>query len=192
MKIRTNIGPDCFNAANIASREKLTKDEINDAFQRVFDYKEKLRASGDITDMADKLRTFAEKEAERTKIAGALQRRHAALNILVRDRLDQTIAAHIKAGLSPKKAILAILEGTSKGIDNARNSVGALNLAYEGKYLGGMFAEMQANRPHLIDALRDPKMDADIMREMAEIKEGGKPGITGNKDAQYASKVFVS
>ena len=31
-------------------------DEINDAFQRVFDYKEKLRASGDITDMADKLR----------------------------------------------------------------------------------------------------------------------------------------
>lgn len=192
MKIRPNIGPDCFTAANIASREKLTKDEINDAFQRVFDYKEKLRASGDITDMADKLRTFAEKEAERTKIAGALQRRHAALNILVRDRLDQTIAAHIKAGLSPKKAVLAILEGTSKGIDNARNSVGALNLAYEGKYLGGMFAEIQANRPHLIDALRDPKMDADIMREMAEIKEGGKPGITGNKDAQYAAKVFAS
>ena len=69
MKIRPNIGPDCFTAANLASREKLTKDEINAAFQRVFDYKEKLRASGDITDMADKLRTFAEKEAERTKTA---------------------------------------------------------------------------------------------------------------------------
>lgn len=192
MKIRPNIGPDCFAAANVASREKLTPDEINAAFQRVFDYKEKLRASGDITDMADKLKSFAEKEAERTKIAGALQRRHAALNILVRDRLDQTISAHIKAGLSPKKAILAILEGTSKSVDNARNSVGALNLAYEGKYLGGMFAEFQANRPHLLAALRDPKMDADIMREMAELKEGGKPGITGNKDAQYAAKVFAS
>ena len=75
MKIRPNIGPDCFTAANIASREKLTKDEINDAFQRVFDYKEKLRASGDITDMADKLRTVAEKEA-RTE---AFARRIAAI-----------------------------------------------------------------------------------------------------------------
>jgi len=192
MKIRPKIGADCFAAANSASREKLTKDEIEAAFQRVFDYRESLKAAGNITDMADKLRTFAEKEAERTKIAGALQRRHAALNILVRDRLDQAIAAHIKAGLSPKKAVLAIMEGTSKGIEGGRNSVGALNLAYEAKYLGGMFAELQANRPHLIDALRDPKMDADVMREMAELKEGGKPGITGNKDAQYAAKLFAT
>jgi hypothetical protein len=53
-----------------------------------------------------------------------------------------------------------------------------------------MFAELQAKAPHLIHALRDPRLDADILREMAELKEGGKPGITGNKDAQYVAKVF--
>jgi hypothetical protein len=183
---------ECFNAANAASGQKLNRDEIHDAFQRVSDYKQLLQATGNIDNMADKLRSFAEREGERTKIAAALQKRHAALNILVRDRLDQAIEGHIKAGLSPRKALLAILEGTQRGIEGGRNSVGALNMAYEARYLGGLFAEIQANKPHLIDALRDPRMDADVTREMAELKEGGKPGITGNADAQYVAKVFAS
>ncbi len=182
----------CFTAANLASGERLNRTEIEDAFQRVVDYKEKLQRSGDITGMADKLKSFAEREAERTKVAAALQKRHAGLNILVRDQLDSSIKGYMAAGLSPKKALLAVLEGTQKGIEGGRNSVGALNLAYEARYIGGLLGEIQANNPHLVDALRDPRMDADITREMAELREGGKPGITGNKDAQYAAKVFAS
>lgn len=192
MKIRLKIGQPCFDAANVASGQKLNREEIDAAFQRVAEYKQRLQAEGNIDGMADKLRSFAEREAERTKIAAALQRRHAALNILVRDRLDQSIDTMMKAGLSPKKALLAVLEGTQRGVEGGRNSVAALNGAYEARYLGGLFAEMQANRPHLIHALRDPRMDADIMREMAEIREGGKPGITGNSDAQYVAKVFAT
>jgi hypothetical protein len=86
--------------------------------------------------------------------------------------------------------LLAVLEGTQKGVEGGRNSVNALNGAYEARYIGDMFAELQAKAPHLIHALRDPRLDADILREMAELKEGGKPGITGNKDAQYVAKVF--
>jgi len=182
----------CFDAANQASGGKLTKEEINAAFQRVADYKQKLQAEGNIDGMADKLRNFAEREAERTRIAAAMQKRHAALNILVRDRLDQAIDGYMAAGLSPRKALLAVLEGTQRGVEGGRNSVAALNLAYEARYLGGLFAELQANRPHLVDALRDPKMDADVMREMSELREGGRPGITGNKDAEYVAKVFAS
>lgn len=181
---------DCRAVANAASGERLTSDEIDAAFQRVFDYREKLRADGNITDMADNLRKFAEQEAERTRIAAALARRHAALNILVRDRLDQTISSFMSAGLTPKQAMLAVLEGTQKGVEGGRNSVAALNLAYEARYFGGLFAELQANRPHLIKALRDPRLDADITREMAELREGGKPGITGNDDAKYVASVF--
>lgn len=190
VKIRPKIGPDCYASANAASGEKLTREEIDAAFQRVFDYKQQLIASGNIDGMADKLKSFAEKEAERTKIAGAMQRRHAALNIIVRDRLDKTVAAHMKAGLSPRKALLAVIEGTSKGVQEGRSSVAALNLAYETKFTGGMLAEIQANRPHIMDLLLDKKFDADILREMSELKEGGKPGITGNSDAKYAAKVF--
>jgi hypothetical protein len=190
MKIRYKIGADCFAAANAASGEKLNHEDIEAAFQRMAEYKASLQASGDITNLGDKLKSFAEREAERTKIAAALQRRHAALNILVRDRLDKTLQGFLAAGLTPKRSLLAVLEGTSKGVENSRNSVGALNLAYEARYIGDMFAELQANSPHLIHALRDPRLDADILREMSELKEGGKPGITGNKDAQYVAKVF--
>lgn len=187
-----NPTPDCMAAANAASGEKLTKEEVEAAFQRVSDYKEKLKATGDTTGMADKLRTFAEREAERTKVAAAMQKRHAALNILVRDKLDQSIDGFIKTGLTPKQALLAVIEGTQRGVQGGRSSVAALNGAYEARYLGGMFAEIQANRPHLVHVLRDPRMDADILREMSELREGGKPGITGNDDAKYIANVFAS
>lgn len=182
----------CFDAANAASGGKLARDEVNAAFQRVADYKQKLQAGGNIDGMADRLRAFAEREAERTRIAAAMQRRHAALNVIVRDRLDQAIDSYMKAGLSPRKALLTVLEGTQQGIEGGRNSVAALTGAYEARYLGGLFSEMQKGRPHLVNALRDPKMDADIMREMTELREGGTPGVTGNKDAQYVARLFAT
>lgn len=190
MKIRYKMGAECFDAANKASGERLNREAIEAAFQRIAEYRESLKASGQIDGMADKLKSFAEREAERTKIAAAMSKRHAALNILVRDRQTAAVEGMIKAGLSPRKAMLAILEGTQRGVEGGRNSVAALNMAYEARYLGGLMAELQANRPHLVHVLRDPRMDADIMREMAELREGGKPGITGNDDAKYAAKLF--
>ncbi|TGR84269.1 hypothetical protein EN866_33375 [Mesorhizobium sp. M2D.F.Ca.ET.223.01.1.1] len=192
MKIRFKIGDACFGAAQAASGGKLNREEIEAAYQRMAEYKQTLQASGNIEGIADKLKVFAEKEAERTKIAAAMQRRHAALNILVRDRLDQTVTGFINAGMSPRKALLAVLEGTQKGVEGGRNSVGALNLAYEARYIGGLFGELQAKSPHLVEALRDPQLDKDIMREMAQLKEGGKPGITGNKDAELVAKTFAT
>ena len=192
MKIRPKIGPDCLAAATAASGERLSRDEIEAAFQRVAEYKQRLQASGNIDGLGDKLKSFAEREAERTRVAAAMQRRHAALNILVRDRLDQHVTGLINQGMSPKKAMLAVLEGTQKGVEGGRNSVAALNGAYEARYIGGLFSEIQKNNPHLIHTLRDPKMDADITIEMAELREGGKPGITGNKDAQYLAKTFAT
>jgi hypothetical protein len=184
--------PDCFDAANAASKQKLTRDEIDAAFQRVADFKQKLQAEGGLDGVADKLRSFAEREAERTRIAAAMSKRHAALNILVRDRLDQAITGFVSAGMSPKKAVLAVLEGTQKGVQGGRNSVGATNMAYEARYIGGLFAEIQKNRPDLVKAMRDQRLDADVMREMVELRKDGKPGITGNKDAQYLAKVFAT
>jgi hypothetical protein len=192
MKIRPKIGPDCFNAANAASGERLNKEEIEAAFQRMFDEKARLQAEGSIDGLADRLKSFAEREAERTKVAAAMQRRHAALNILVRDRLDRSISTFMASGMTPKKALLAVIEGTQSGVEGGRNSVHALTGAYEARYIGSMMAEIQANRPHLVSMLRDQRFDADILREMAELKEGGKPGITGNADAQYVAKVFAT
>jgi hypothetical protein len=120
-----------------------------------------------------------------------MQRRHAALNILVRDRLDQAVTGFVNAGMSPKKALLAVLEGTQNGVEGGRNSAAALSMAYDKRYIGGMLGEMQAEKPHLLRMLGDKQFDGDVLREMAELKEGGKPGITGNADAIYTAKMFA-
>jgi hypothetical protein len=195
VNIRPKLGPECFDAANAASGQRLNREAIDAAFQRVAEHKAKLQAEGAITDLPNKLRAFAEREAERTRVAAAMQKRHASLNILARDRLDRAVTSMMKAGMSPKEALLAILEGskgTKSGVAGGRNSVAALNGAYEARYLGGLFGELQANRPDLIHSLRDQKMDADITIEMSELRQGGKPGITGNADAKYIAKVFAS
>jgi hypothetical protein len=193
--VPTNENPlqnrrDCFNAAHAAS-EQLSREDIEAAFQRMAEEKARLQASGDIAGLGDKLKSFAEREAERTKIAAAMQRRHAALNILVRDRLDQAVTGFVNAGMSPKKALLAVLEGTQNGVEGGRNSAAALSMAYDKRYIGGMLGEMQAEKPHLIAMLGDKQFDGDVLREMAELKEGGKPGITGNADAIYTAKMFA-
>lgn len=192
MKMRYKIGGACFDAANAASGQKLSRQEIEAAFQRVAEYRQRLEAEGNIHGMADKLRSFAAREAERTSVAGALQRRRAALDILARDKLITSVDSLVASGLSPNKALLAVLEGTQRGVEGGRNSVAALNGAYEARYLGGLFADLQANRPHLVHVLSDPLMDGDIMRELAELKPGGKPGVTDNEDAIYVARLFAA
>lgn len=192
MKKPYKADADCFAAADKASGGKLHRSEIDAAFQRAADHRETLRARGEVDGLADRLRGFAEREAERAKIAAALARRHTGLNILVRDRQEQALQALMRGGLSPRNALLAMLEGSQRGIEGARVSIAALNNAYEARYLGGVMAELQGQVPHFVDLLKDARMDADIMREMAELKEGGKPGLTGNQDAQKIAKIFAS
>jgi hypothetical protein len=170
------IPNDCYGAANGASGGKLTRDEIQDAYTRIMDEKERLQRSGQTDRMADRLKAFAEREAERTRIAAALQKRHAALNILVRDRLDRTIDAMGKAGLPPHKALLAVMEGTQRGVEGGRNSVAAMKGAYEARYVGGMFADLQKEVPYWQKLLDDKNFDQAVLREMGEIKDGGNPG----------------
>jgi hypothetical protein len=181
----------CRATARAASGPSLTEQEITAAFQRVADYKARLEAEGKSTGMEERLRRFAEQEAERTRIAAAMQRRHAALNIVIRDRQEAAIAAMIAQGLHPKKALLAILEGTQGGVTGGRKSVHATKQAYEARYLGSVVADLEKQAPHLIGVLADTRLDADIMAEMMEMKPGGKPGVTGNKDALIVAKIFA-
>ena len=155
--------------------------------------REKATRGGNIDGLSEKLNSAAERRAEQTRIAAALQRRHAALNVIARDRLDQTLETFKAAGLSPKASLLAVMEGSPQGVKGARNSVAARTLGYEARYVAGMMAEVQKDRPHLADrrVLADKRMSDDVFREMGELREGGKPGLTGNDDAKYLAGVFA-
>ncbi|KAA3527043.1 hypothetical protein DXT89_14000 [Agrobacterium vitis] len=141
--------------------------------------------------MGDRIKQAAADKAEKTRIAAALQKRHAALNIIARDRLETTVEAFKAAGMSPRDAILAVMEGSQQGIAGARNSVFARRLGYEARYVGGMMSEIQRDRPYLVNTLSDKQLSDDVFREMGELREGGKPGVTGNEDAKYLADVFA-
>ena len=180
----------CRAAARAAAGQSLSEQEITAAFQRVADYKAKLQAEGKLTGMAERLRRFAEGEAERTKIAAAMQRRHAALNVLVRDRQEAAINTMISQGLHPKKALMAVLEGTQRGVTGGRRSVAANKIAYQSDFIGRMIARLEADVPHAFTLMRDRRFDSDVMREMMELKPDGKAGVTGNKDALKVARIF--
>lgn len=186
-------GTDCFNSAMAAGGD-LDTSEVLAGMQKIQDYKERLQASGDSTGLKDKLNAFAAREAERTKIAAAMAKRHAALNIIAKDQVKTAIAAHMRAGMMPGDAITAVLEGAYgrfSGMEGGRVSVAAQIMAYQKQYMAASFGRIFSERPHLQMALSDPRLDADITREMGELREGGKPGMTGNDDAKFVARIFA-
>jgi hypothetical protein len=186
-----NVPANCFGAAEAVAGGKLSRSEIEDAVTRLMDEKERLQRAGATDRMSERLRDYAAREAERTKIAAAMQRRHAALNALVRDRLDRTLEGFIAAGMTPQKALLAVMEGTQRGVEGGRNSVAAQKLAYEARYIGGMVADLAREVPSFQRLLDSASFDAAVMREMHELRDGGAPGVTGNRDAQKVAAIFA-
>jgi hypothetical protein len=184
-------GNPCFEAAFAAARGRLPKGDVDAAFAAVERIRKRLGASGEIDRMGERLTAAVEREAERIRVAAALQKRHAALNVLVRDRLHRTVDAFQAAGLSRRQALLAIMEGTQQGVAGGRDSVAALRQAYEARYQGELVAEIERDRPHVRSLLHDRAFDAAVTREMHELREGGQPGITGDADAQWLAAAFA-
>lgn len=184
----------CYSAAEAAAKAAgadLSERDMAAAYRAAQRERERVRRQGNADNEDERVQSAAERAAERTRIAAAMQRRHAALNILVRDRLDQALEAFKAAGLSPRNALLAVIEGSQQGIKGARASVYAKRLAYEARYVGGMMAEIQRDRPHLVHMLADKKLSDDVFREMGELREGGNPGVTGDEDAKFLAGVFA-
>lgn len=182
----------CLLAARAAAGDDLTQQEIIDAFRRVDEFRNRLDAAGDPVGRDARLSRLAAQEAERAQVAAAMARRHAALNIIVRDKLEESIGYMLQAGMTPRQALLSILEGSvTKGVRNARTSVATWRASYAKKYLGGMLGEINDHNPNLFRVLNDPKLDRDIMVEMWELRDGGKPGSTGNSDAKVLADIFA-
>lgn len=189
-----NYRPDaaCFNAAKEASGGKLTDDEILQAFQKVFDEKERLTARGETTNLADRLQQKAEAEAQRAQIAAAMNKRIEAINILTFDKLLEVSDKMKAGGMKPHTILQSLMRGTESRVTGSRVSVDANTLSFRGMFLGDMFGQIQRERPEVIPMLRHREFDNDVVREMMELREGGTPGITKNKDAQYIAKIYAT
>lgn len=194
--MNVHVDPNCMAAATAAAKGSLTTQEILEAFDNIHQRRMVLEAEGHLTGKAERLRRIAAEQGERTKIAAAMQRRHAALNVLIRDKVDRQVSGMIASGLKPHQALRAVLEGINSPAAGSRASAAANVQAYEARYLGGFLSDLERDNPHLVAMLGDQKLDADVKREMSELRPDdmmgpSRVGITGNKDAIYLAKKFA-
>lgn len=173
------------------SGDKLTDHEVEEIIEKIQQRHRILQASGRIDDIDARMAEVAAEEGNKARLAAMLSRKQTALTILARDRTQAQIRNLRAQGLSPKAAVLAVFEGTVKGINQARQSVFATKLGFEGKFIGAMMDDVLKAAPAALKLIRNKEFAQDIVREMFELREGGAPGRTRNADAQAVAKVFA-
>lgn len=182
---------DCAGAIRSAAGRDLTDNQVIEVFEAVDRRKRALVAEGKLDGLDARLAEAVAADADRLAVEAALARKHAALSVIARDRVSSMVDRHIAAGLTPRKAVLAIFEGTTRGVEGGRNSVAATKLAYEARYVGGMMAAIVRDVPHAEGLWRDRAFLDDVVREMMELREGGAPGRSGNADARKVARIMA-
>lgn len=196
---------DCADRIRSAAGRNLTDDQVADIFETVQRRQQAIAAGRRLARMearaaqdqgtlplADReLREAVAREADRLRAEAEMAKRHAALSVLARDRATRMIEARMAQGLSPRDAVLALFEGTTRGIEGGRHSIAATKLAYEARFVGDMMARVVREVPHAEGMLRDRGFLDDVVREMVETRQGGTPGRTGNRDAAKVARIFA-
>jgi hypothetical protein len=182
----------CLELARTAAKGRLTEQEILDAFDSEAKVRRGFIESGKTDNLDDRVANALARDAMEKKIEAARMKRQVAQNIIVREKLNAHIQSLKAQGLSPRKALIATWEGTQRGVKGGRVSGSAQALAYEAKYLGGLTSQIEREQPQIMKQLRQPRFDEAVTRELYELREGGTPGKTGIKDAQYMAKTLAT
>ncbi len=133
----------------------------------------------------------ADQIAKDLMLAAAIERRNAKLNQIVYKQLHDDIA---KFG-DDAQGIEAMLAGSNKRVEGARFSVDALRRSYESKYFGGLIHDLRKEgllpfvQARMLGFGKGP-LDDKIAIELWEMRDGGKPGASGSKEAQGIAKII--
>lgn len=183
---------DCIKAIQAAGRGLLSEDDVAAIAEEVQKRQKRIRDRGAVVDLDGALKKATADVAEQLRLKAALDRRHAALMADARDRVEGQVRTLIAQGMRPDKAVLAVLEGATKAKTAARRSVGATKLAYESRYLGALLDGLARDVPEFQARKGDTAFQANIVREMHELRDGGTPGRTGDKAAAKVAKHFAT
>jgi hypothetical protein len=181
----------CAAAVREAAGRPLTDDQVADIFERAQLRERAIKASGLMDDFDAKLREAIKADADAVRVKAALAKKHAALSVIARDRMTRKALGLVNGGMSHKAAVLAIFEGTTRGLEGGRGGVYQLRLAYEARFVGEMMARIVREVPHAERMLGDRRFLDDVVREMAELRPEGQPGRTNNADAVKVARIFA-
>ena len=179
-----------LDACIAATAEALgaKESDIREVAERLAKYRKQQLALGNIDRVDENVRKFAAGEAERLRLAAALKRKAAAVNILKRDMNDAKIDALRAQGMSRADAVLSRIIGTLKGFKGGRDSAAAVRVSLTEGWLGGMQQEFHDKLPHIFKLLRKPKEARPFFNDV--VREWRKPGSTSNADARQAAEIL--
>lgn len=177
----------CISAT--AEELGLKESDVREIAERLQKFKSRQVALGNVSRLDEKVRAFAQTEAERVKLAAALKRKQAALNVLIRQEIDGDLATLRGQGVEPAWAVVGKLVGLYSGVKNARKSASARRIALEGDWLGGMLAEFRKELPGMVDVLKRPKQSKGVLDDI--VREWRQEGSTRNADARTAAKILA-
>lgn len=179
---------DCISSAMEAGASAIHAEAIVD---ELFRKKNELEAQGKLDQAERLLGEHVVTLAEEARINAALQRKHAALNVLIRRDLDNFLDTfETEAKGDTVEGLMALLGGSHKRVSGARASVTARRWGVMHSWGGGMMKEL-SERPHVVDMLgKDKDFLANVVREMHELKPEGRRGLTGDQDAAFVAEIF--
>lgn len=185
------VTPECIAAVRAASGDALTNDEAADLIRRMEARRAALEAAGSVDNLEARLRAAAAEDAGQAQIAARIAQRQAALTAIAYDSALRQVEQLRDGGLNRRKALLAFAEGSSRQVDQGRNSIAATALAYRARYMEAFNLAMVHDRETArLVQIGDRNFSAAVVREMRELGEGGQPGITGNQAAQKLARVY--
>jgi hypothetical protein len=168
----------------LAGAEGVTDEEIDAAVDEL----ERQRAGAGGPGAAT---TKARRIAEDLRLAAQIEKRNAKMNRVIYRQLHDDINQFGNAA----QGLEAMIAGSNKRIEGARFSVDALRRAREGKYLGGLEAELskaellQHIQPRLLGVGKGA-FDDNIARELYELRKDGTPGKTGSVESAAIAKIL--
>lgn len=177
----------CISAT--ASELGLKESDVKEIAERIDAYRKKRVRDGAFDRLDEDVRGFAKTEAERVKLAAALKRKQAALNIVLRDEWERDLADLKAQGTEPVWAVAGKLVGLYSGVKNARKSAAARRVALEGAWQGGMLAEFRRDLPQIVELLKRPREAKPFLDDV--VREWRKAGSTNNADARKAAEIMA-
>lgn len=173
----------CLGKVTAASKEALSESEAGQLLDRLRRAAQ-ARAEEKQMDYNEALREVAGEMQMTQDTAANIQKRNMLLDIRARREAKSFIKRFPTIG----EGVVALLEGSSKLIPGARRSIDYQSKALHGKYIGALVSGLED--ADLLTKFRNGDISREIYIEMGELKEGGRPGRSGSKEAQQIANII--
>lgn len=176
---------DCIDDVKAAAGGKLTDEQVLQVMEALDARRQARAAERAMLSAEEQLAAAAKELGDEARLAAAIERRNAALNLKKRvaRREFYRRAPDLARGVEAK------LVGVNTPFAGARVSVDAQGKALRAQFVTGVAADL--DRAGLFESARSGALDREWARELFELSkiENGAPGVTGSKEALAIAKV---